>query len=82
MVTPPRASDDWISRRVASNGVISVDWQQISVGTHRGGEIVDVHVTDRLLEIWAGNALIKTVARTTQGGVRKKRASKPAESMS
>lgn len=52
------------------------------MGKHRGGEIVDVHVLHRLLEIWSGNDLIKTVARTTQGGVRKKRASKPAESMS
>jgi hypothetical protein len=38
------------SLRVASNGVDSVAWQQISVGMHYGGELVDVHVTDRLLE--------------------------------
>ena len=81
-VNPPRDGEDWVSRRVASNGVISLAWQQISVGKHRGGEIVDVHVADRLLEIWSGNDLIKTVARTTEGGIRKKRASKPAESMS
>jgi transposase InsO family protein len=37
-----RAGDDWVSRRVASNGVISVAWQQVSVGKHRGGEVVDV----------------------------------------
>jgi transposase InsO family protein len=55
-----RVGDDWISRRVASNGVISVSWQQFSVGKQHSGEQVDVHVTDRLLEVWAGNELIKT----------------------
>jgi hypothetical protein len=52
-----RVGDDWISRRVASNGVISVSWQQFSVGKHHGGDLVDAHVTDRLLEVWAGNEL-------------------------
>jgi len=75
-----RSGDDWVSRRVASNGIISVAWQQVSAGKHRAGEIVDVHVTARLLEIWSGNELIKTIVRTTEGGVRKKRASKPAQS--
>ena len=73
-----RVGDDWISRRVASNGVISVAWHQFSVGKHHSGEIVDVHVTDRLLEVWLGNELIKTAVRTSEGQVRKKRASKPA----
>jgi transposase InsO family protein len=73
-----RDGDDWVSRRVASNGVISVAWQQLSVGKYRRGEIVDVHVTDRLLEIWSGDQLLKTVVRITEGQVRKKRASKPA----
>src|SRR5688572_28787633 len=69
-----RGGDDWIGRRVASNGVISVAWQQFSVGKHHSGEIVDVHVTDRLLEVWAGNELIKTLVRTSGGEIRKKRA--------
>jgi len=69
-----------VTRRVAANGIISVAWQQVSAGKYRAGEIVDVHVTDRLLEIWSGNDLIKTIARTTEGGTRKKRASKPAQS--
>ena len=46
--------EDWISRRVASNGIISVTSQPFSVGKHHSGEIVDVHVTDRLLEVWVG----------------------------
>ncbi|MBW3668528.1 MAG: IS481 family transposase [Actinobacteria bacterium] len=69
-----RAGDDWISRRVAANGVISVAWQAFSVGKHRGGEVVDVHVTDTLLEVWSGAELVKTVVRTSKGGIRKKRA--------
>jgi hypothetical protein len=38
-----------------SSGVISVSWQPFSARKHYGGEIVDVHVTDRLLEVWRGN---------------------------
>ena len=60
---------------MASNGVISVSWQQFSVGKHHGGELVDVHVTDRLLEVRLGNELIKTLLRATGGEIRKK----PAE---
>jgi integrase-like protein len=75
-----RSGDDWVTRRVASNGVISVAWQQVCVGKHRAGEVVDVHVTGRLLEVWSGNDLIKTIARSTEGGTRKKRASRPAQS--
>jgi hypothetical protein len=72
-----RGGQDWVSRRVASNGVISVAWQQVSVGKHRGGEVVDVHVTDRLLEVWSGNDLIRTIARDNTTAVRKRRASRP-----
>jgi len=75
-----RSGDDWINRRVASNGVISVAWQQFSVGKHHGGEIVDVHLTDRLLEVWAGNDLIKTLVRTSTQEVRKKRAERARSS--
>jgi hypothetical protein len=76
-----RTGDDWISRRVASNGVISVSWQQFSVGKHYGGELVDVHVTDRLLEVWLGNELIKTLVRTSGGEIRKKRAARTARTL-
>jgi len=76
-----RTGDDWISRRVASNGVISVSWQPFSVGKHHSGEIVDVHVTDRLLEVWAGNDLIKTLIRESGGEIRKKRAERTARTL-
>jgi transposase InsO family protein len=75
-----RTGDDWISRRVASTGTISVAWQQFSVGKHHSGEVVDVHVADRLLEVWAGNDLIKTIVRTSTKEVRKKRAERARSS--
>jgi hypothetical protein len=62
--------------------VISLSWQQFSVGKHHGGEQVDVHVTDRLLEVWSGNELIKTLVRTSGGEVRKKRAERTARTLS
>jgi transposase InsO family protein len=69
-----RGGDDWISRRVASNGIISVTSQPFSVGKHHAGDLVDVHVGDRLLEVWSGNELIRTIVRTSAKEVRKKRA--------
>ena len=63
-----------ITRKVSINGVITVAWQQISVGKHRDGCRVDVHALPGILEVWAGNELIKTVARTSKGAIRKKRA--------
>jgi transposase InsO family protein len=75
-----RSGDDWVTRTVAANGIISVAWQVLSVGKHYGGTVVDVHVTDQLLDIWSGNTLIKTVLRESKGGVRKKRAQRPRQS--
>jgi transposase InsO family protein len=72
-----RTGQGWVSRRVASNGVISVSGQQISVGVQRAGARVDVDVRDELLQIWHGAELLKTVKRTSRGEVRKKRASQP-----
>jgi transposase InsO family protein len=69
-----RSGDEWITRKVSVNGVITVAWQQLSVGTHREGRRVDVHVLPELLEVWDANELIRTVARTTKGAIRKKRA--------
>ena len=76
-----RDGDGWISRRVASNGIISVAWQQVSVGKYRAGEIVDVHVhvRDGLLEVWSANELVRTVVRDNERGIGKKRASRPAQ---
>ena len=71
---PDRTGDGWVTRKVAANGVISVAWQQVSVGQHRAGARCDVFVTDQLLQFWIGDELVKTVARASTGEVRKKHA--------
>ena len=48
--------------------------QQFSVGRHRSGRIVDVHVREEILEVWDGMELVKTVLRTSKVVVRKKKA--------
>ena len=68
---PERNGEQWVSRRVASNGLVSVGYQQVSVGKNYGGSACDVLVTDGLLQFWVGNMLLKTVVRTSKGNVRK-----------
>lgn len=76
-VTLIRSGDEWVTRTVATNGVIAVSGQVLSAGKHRAGHVVDVKVTDSTLEVWDGNEFLKAVLRTTKGGVRKKRAQRP-----
>jgi transposase InsO family protein len=71
---PDRGGGDWVSRRVCANGVVSVSWQQVSVGRHYAGARCDVHVDGDLLRFWIGEELVKTAARTSRGPVRKKKA--------
>ncbi|SRX94512.1 integrase catalytic subunit [Intrasporangium calvum DSM] [Mycobacterium shimoidei] len=67
-------STDWVSRRVGSNGIVCVSWQQVCVGRHHAGQACDVHVDGDLLRFWIGDELVKTAARTSTGQVRNKRA--------
>lgn len=69
-----RTGDDWISRTVTVNGVVTVKAQAFSVGKSRSGRVVDVHVTEGVLEVWDGSELVKAVKRTTTGSIRKKKA--------
>ena len=69
-----RSGEQWVTRSVARNGVVCVGWQQVSVGKNYSGSACNVLVTDTLLQFWVGNELLKTVARTTTGDIRKKRA--------
>ncbi len=69
-----RTGDDWVSRRVCSNGIVCVSWQQVCVGRHYAGARCDVHVDGDLLRFWIGEDLVKTAARTNSGEVRNKRA--------
>jgi transposase InsO family protein len=74
VLTDDRTGDDWVARTVSAVGTISVSNQVVSVGRHRSGEIVDVHVREKLLDVWIGNELMKTVLRNSTGEVRKKKA--------
>ena len=75
---PVDAAEDhagqWVLRRVASNGIISVDNQLFSVGNAYKAQLVDVFVDVTVIQIWSKNHLIKTVARSRSGRVRKVRA--------
>ena len=64
----------WVLRRVASNGLMSVDNQMFSVGNAYRGQLVDVFVDDTVIQVWHQNHHIKTVARARSGRVRKVRA--------
>jgi transposase InsO family protein len=87
-VTPPvvdgprctdRTGDDWVSRRVTTNGVVSVAWQQVCVGAHHAGARCDVHVDGELLRFFIGDDLVKTAARSSRKEVRNKRAFRTRE---
>ena len=69
-----KPGEQWVSRKVGANGVVCVGWQQVSVGKHHGGRRCDVLVTAKLLQFWVDDELLKTVARTSSGEIRKKRA--------
>lgn len=74
-----RTGDDWVSRRVTTNGVVSVAWQQVCVGAHYAGSRGDVHVDGELLRFFIGDDLVKTPARTSRSEVRNKRAFRTRE---
>ncbi|OBK13967.1 IS481 family transposase [Mycobacterium asiaticum] len=74
-----RVGEDWVSRRVTTNGVVSVAWQQVCVGAHYAGSRCDIHVDGDLLRFWIGDHLVKTAARTHRGEVRNKRAFRTRE---
>jgi transposase InsO family protein len=75
---PERHGSDWVTRKVAANGIISVAWQEINCGKRRAGHHVDVHLDGRKLEIWDGDELVRTVLRTSDKEVRKKRSDRRA----
>jgi transposase InsO family protein len=64
----------WILRRVASNGIISVDNQVFSVSNAFKAQLVDVFVDETVIQVWSKNHLIKTIARVRHGPIRKIRA--------
>lgn len=74
-----RTGSDWVSRRVTTNGVVCVSWQQVSLGRYYAGSRCDVHVDGDLLRFFVGDVLVKTAARTSNGEVRNKRAFRTGE---
>jgi transposase InsO family protein len=68
---PERDGEQWVCRKVASNGVVSVGYQQVSVGRNFSGSACDVLVTEGLLQFWVGSELLKTVTRSSAGSIRK-----------
>jgi len=72
---PRRGDGYWVSRRASAVGVVCVNWQQVCVGVAAAGRNIDVWVTDDVLQCFDGDQLLRTSARTTEGTVRKKRAS-------
>jgi transposase InsO family protein len=76
-LVPVDSSEDhrgqWILRRVASNGIISIDNQVFSVSNAFKAQLVDVFVDHTTIQVWSKNHLIKPVARTRSGPVRKVR---------
>ena len=72
---PERSGEQWVTRRVAANGTVCVEWQQVSVGKNYAGSACNVLVSGGLCQFWIGNELLKTVARTGSGPIRKKNAS-------
>ena len=71
---PERNGEQWVCRKVARNGVVSVGYQQVSVGKNYGGSACDVLVSDNVLQFWVGSELLRTVARRSRGEIRKKHA--------
>jgi hypothetical protein len=71
----PSSTGTWVARRIGANGVISIAWQQISIGKHKAGLDVDVLVTDSMVHIYYKEELLKTALRSNSKKVRKKHAS-------
>jgi transposase InsO family protein len=70
-----RGQGTWVARRASAVGVVTVDWQQVSVGIAAAGRNIDVWVTDDVLQFFDGDHLLRTEQRVNHGPVRKKRAS-------
>lgn len=69
-----RNDETWVTRRVCSNGVITVAWQVVSVGRHRDGRVVDVNVLPEMRQIWDDNEILKSASRNAKKVVQKKNA--------
>lgn len=71
---PERGGEQWVARRITTNGVVSVAGQVVCVGKNYAGSRTDVLVAPGLLQFWVDAVLVKTVARTNDRPVRWKNA--------
>ena len=55
-----------MTRRVKYTGEICVDTQSFTIGRQHAHELVEVHVTDRLFEVWVEGNLVKQMQRRRQ----------------
>ena len=67
-----RGDGFWVTRRASPVGAVCVNWQQVCLGKAAAGHDIDVWVTDRLVQFYDGDALLKTAQRTTPGEVKVK----------
>ena len=72
-----RTDGIWVARRATKVGVVCVSWQQVCLGVAAAGRPIDVWVTDKVLQFYDGDTLLRTEARTSTGEVRRKRAQTP-----
>jgi len=76
-LVPVNSAEDhrgqWVLRRIGSNGAMSIDNRVVFVGNQYKTLIADVFVDGSVIQIWHQNHLIKTIARTRSGAVRKVR---------
>ncbi len=72
-----RTDGVWVARRATRVGVVCVSWQQVCLGVAAAGRPIDVWVTEKVLQFYDGDTLLRTEARTSTGEVRRKRAQTP-----
>jgi transposase InsO family protein len=70
----PTAGVERVTRRVMTNGTVSVSYQRFSLGLRYAGALVEVDVHDDRLDAWLDGRLVRSVLRTSQGKIHIKRA--------
>ena len=72
-----RIDGSWVTRRASAVGVVCVQWQQVCLGVAAAGRPIDVWVTDRVLQFYDGDTLLRTEQRKSEGEIRVKRVQVP-----
>ena len=72
-VQPGRPGEDrtdgiWVARRATKVGVVCVSWQQVCLGVAAAGRPIDVWVTDKVLQFYDGDTLLRTESSAPHRG--------------